>query len=129
MRMRLPLALVTVILCACAQPQVNAPPPRIDVPQDRQVGVSDNGVAIRNNAADGARATMIRAPLPRAWEALRAAYADAGVTVAVVDSVGHQMGNGQFQFRRTLGGQPASRYFDCGLAITGPRADDGQIRA
>ena len=129
MRMRIPLALVAVMLCACAPRQVNAPPPRIDVPQDRQVGVSDNGVAIRNSAADGARATVIRAPMSRVWTALKAAYADAGVTVTVEDTVGHQLGNGQFAFRRALGGQPASRYFDCGLGLTGPRADDGQVRA
>ena len=129
MRMRTVSILALLACGACAQRPVNAPAPRVEMPQDRQVGVSDNGVAIRNTAADGARATIIRAPLTRVWAALRAAYGDAGVTVAVDDSAGHQLGNGQFAFRRTLGGQPASRYFDCGLSLTGPRADDGQIHA
>lgn len=129
MLMRLTLVFAAALLAGCAQRPVGAPAPRVDVPQDRQIGVSDNGVVIRNTAADGARATVIRAPLNRVWPALRAAYADAGVTVTVEDTVGHQLGNGQFAFRRSLGGQPASRYFDCGLGLTGPRADDGQIRS
>jgi hypothetical protein len=120
---------VILILGACAQPRVNAPPPRVDSPLDRQVGVSSNGVAIRNEAADGTHAAVVRAPIERVWAAVNAVYAEIGVPTTAVDSAGYQLGNGQFQFRRQLGGQPASRYFDCGLSITGPRADEGQIRA
>jgi hypothetical protein len=121
--------LALTFLCACAQPRVNAPAPQVDVPLDRQVGVSANGVVIHNSATDGGQASVVNAPLKLVWPALKAAYDDLAIPTVVLDTVGHQIGNGQFQFRRQLGGQPASRYFDCGSSLTGPRADEGLVRA
>lgn len=59
----------------------------------------------------------------RAFDALKAVYAELGIPQVVSDPATGQVGNGNFFKSRQLADQPISTYLDCGDSLTGPAAD------
>lgn len=59
----------------------------------------------------------------RAFDALKAVYAELGIPQVMSDPATGQVGNGNFFKSRQLADQPISTYLDCGDSLTGPAAD------
>jgi hypothetical protein len=68
--------------------------------------------------------TKLLVPVDRAWAAVPAVFGELGIAPSLVDSRQHVFGNAGANYRRTLGGQRMSRYFDCGATAGISNADD-----
>jgi len=63
----------------------------------------------------------------RAYEALITVFDALKIPLTIRDSSFHVLGNLQFSKSRSLGGMQMSRFFECGLGLTGPNADTYRI--
>jgi len=60
----------------------------------------------------------------KAWAAVPAVYGEIGIEPTLVDSKQHVFGNAGANYRRKIGAQRMSRYFDCGSTAGISNADD-----
>jgi hypothetical protein len=67
--------------------------------------------------------TKLLVDVDKAWAAVPAVFGELGITPSLVDSRQHVFGNAGANYRRTLGGQRMSRYFDCGSTAGISNAD------
>jgi hypothetical protein len=68
--------------------------------------------------------TKLLVDVDKAWAAVPAVYGEIGIEPSLVDSKQHVFGNAGVTFRRKLGAQRMSRYFDCGSTAGIANADD-----
>jgi len=58
--------------------------------------------------------TKLLVSVDKAWAALPAAFGELGIEPSILDSKQHVFGNSGSTFRREMGRQRLSKYFDCG---------------
>lgn len=81
-------------------------------------------VAIESQPTTGGRSATIAAAPERVWEVLPAVYQGLGVTVGTINPAARVLGNTSLRLNRRLGGEPVSRFVECGTTATGfPIAD------
>jgi hypothetical protein len=68
--------------------------------------------------------TKLLVDVDKAWAAVPAVYGELGIQPSVVDSRQHVFGNAGANYRRKMGSQRMSRYFDCGSTAGISNADD-----
>jgi hypothetical protein len=68
--------------------------------------------------------TKLLVGVDKAWAAVPAVYGEIGIEPTLVDSKQHVFGNAGANYRRRLGAQRMSRYFDCGSTAGISNADD-----
>lgn len=68
--------------------------------------------------------TRLLVDVDKAWAAVPAAYGELGIAPTLVDSKQHVFGNAGATYRRQMGHQRMSRYFDCGSTAGMSNADD-----
>jgi hypothetical protein len=68
--------------------------------------------------------TKLLVGVDKAWAAVPAVYGELGIQPTLVDSKQHVFGNAGANYRRKLGSQRMSRYFDCGATAGISNADD-----
>ena len=68
--------------------------------------------------------TKLLVGVDKAWAAVPAVYGEIGIEPTLVDSKQHVFGNAGANYRRRLGSQRMSRYFDCGSTAGISNADD-----
>ena len=81
---------------------------------------------IANDAS--ADALPIRATPVAAWTALPGVYQALDIPVEHIDAAGRILGNQRHQARRRLGGEPMSTWFTCGSTLSGPIANEYDLR-
>ena len=99
--------------------------PGIATPTERIVAVDNHGV-YRTNVAPNAKAPIPVAP-GRAFDALKAVYAELGVPPATSDPATGQVGNPNFWKTRRLGKEAISTYLNCGDTFNGAAADNYRV--
>ena len=62
--------------------------------------------------------------LDKAWAAIPTVFGELGIDPNVVDSKQHVFGNAGTSYRRRLGSQRLSHYFDCGITAGIANADE-----
>jgi hypothetical protein len=68
--------------------------------------------------------TKLLVDVDKAWAAVPAVFGELGIAPSLVDSRQHVFGNAGANYRRALGGQRMSHYFDCGATAGISNADD-----
>jgi hypothetical protein len=68
--------------------------------------------------------TSLLVNVEKAWAAVPAVFGELGIEPTFVDSKQHVFGNAGANYRRRLGSQRMSRYFDCGSTAGISNADD-----
>ena len=68
--------------------------------------------------------TKLLVAVDKAWAAVPAVYGELGIQPTLVDSKQHVFGNAGANYRRKLGSQRMSRFFDCGSTAGISNADD-----
>ncbi|MDQ2768862.1 MAG: hypothetical protein M3Y30_17135 [Gemmatimonadota bacterium] len=68
--------------------------------------------------------TKLLVGVDKAWSAVPAVYGELGIQPTLVDSKQHVFGNAGATYRRKLGAQRMSRFFDCGSTAGISNADD-----
>jgi hypothetical protein len=68
--------------------------------------------------------TRLLVDVDKAWAAIPAAYGELGIAPTLIDSKQHVFGNAGANYRRQMGHQRMSRYFDCGSTAGISNADD-----
>ncbi|HEV7704910.1 MAG TPA: hypothetical protein VGO46_11495 [Gemmatimonadaceae bacterium] len=68
--------------------------------------------------------TKLLVPVEKAWGAVPAVYGELGIQPTLVDSKQHVFGNAGANYRRRLGSQRMSHFFDCGSTAGISNADD-----
>jgi hypothetical protein len=68
--------------------------------------------------------TKLLVGVDKAWAVVPAVYGEIGIEPTLVDSKQHVFGNAGASYRRKLGAQRLSRYFDCGSTAGISNADD-----
>jgi hypothetical protein len=133
MRLLLPLS-AALALGACATAGESSMPDRstttISMAAHGDEGSLGTGTtSVTTSAAAGPARMKIGASPDQVWNALHAVYTDLGIPVETIDLQNRRLGNVAFVQRRQLGGQPLSRYFDCGTnAFGAARADSERIQ-
>jgi hypothetical protein len=61
----------------------------------------------------------LAADVDAVWTAVREAYAELEIPVGTFDAGNRRIGNASFGVRRSLAGEPLSRFFDCGARVVG----------
>jgi len=86
------------------------------------------GQGILRTRADVSSAERINAPIQRVYDVLPAVYRELGVAEVGADSTTRTVGNGRVQVSRRFGGEPVSRYVQCGTTAFGaPLADEARV--
>jgi hypothetical protein len=93
----------------------------IAAPTERVVATDGENI-YRTTVRANPKVSLPVAP-SRAFEALKAVYAELGIPQVVSDAATGQVGNTNFTKSRQLAAQPISSYLDCGDSLTGPSAD------
>jgi len=73
--------------------------------------------------------TTIGAAPAVVWNALKKAYAELEIPVAVEDAAAHQIGNTNIVKTRQLAGSSMSNWISCGSSVTGEKANEYRIYA
>lgn len=71
--------------------------------------------------------TNLLVDVDHAWAAVPAVFGELGIEPTLVDSKQHVFGNAGANYRRRLGSQRMSRYFDCGSTAGISNADDYDV--
>jgi hypothetical protein len=128
--MRVPMLATLLVLCACASSSggstgQNADSPAMEQRVEMTRVETPNGVIQidwhRERTYDQ---TALLVPVDRAWAAVPAVFGELGIEPTLVDSKQHVFGNAGANYRRKLGSQRISRYFDCGSTAGISNADD-----
>lgn len=71
--------------------------------------------------------TKLLVGVDKAWAAIPTVFGELGIDPNVIDSKQHVYGNAGTNYRRRIGTQRLSRYFDCGTTAGIANADDYDI--
>lgn len=86
------------------------------------------GQAIIRTRADIAAAERVSAPMQNVYDVLPEIYTELGVAEVGADPATRTVGNGRLQVSRRFGGEPLSRYLQCGVTAFGaPLADEARV--
>lgn len=127
------VVLILLFATACssaprrAQPSGAARPDIYVYPVKREGPGGDLGWV--NLSGTGEYLTLeVDAPVEEVWKALIRAYPEVGIELGHIDPRTGLIGNRQINLRRSIGGERASRFLNCGLTGTGARrADEGRL--
>jgi hypothetical protein len=72
--------------------------------------------------------SIVGAPLEVVWRALPGALAALDIVAEHRDGTQRVMGNSAMTVRRSLAGEPLSRYLECGSTMSGPIANSYDVR-
>jgi hypothetical protein len=118
-------SLVAILaITGCASAGGSARPP--DTPTRVLTGGTSADVLIANDAEAGA--LRVRATPEAAWIALPGVFEALEIPVDQVDPRQKILGNSAFTTRRRLAGQPLSAYLSCGSTLSGPIANQYDVR-
>jgi hypothetical protein len=124
----LPLALLAAAAIACSSSGT----------PDPGAGPTPAAVRVQVGATDGVRDESIRRSDPTGehaldaapdavWRVLPLVYDELGIPVTTLVTDARRIGNPAFRTRRRLGGEPLSRYLDCGSRMGGRNADSFDV--
>jgi hypothetical protein len=118
--MRRVLILLTTLGCA------TIPPP---ASQDDAAGrpVILTGDRIIEGERPRASVTTVQVPPSTAWPLVKGAYQALGIDITVDNPTMHQMGNSNFWRTRSIGPFRMSELVECGMSMTGRKADTYRI--
>ncbi|MDB4911401.1 MAG: hypothetical protein JWO39_2224 [Gemmatimonadetes bacterium] len=126
--MRVPMFAALFVLCACASGGGKGQNTDSPVMQQRvemtRVETPSGVVEINWQRERTYDETKLLVNVDKAWAAVPAVFGELGISPTLVDSKQHVFGNAGAKYRRTLGGQRMSRYFDCGATAGISNADD-----
>ena len=130
--MRVPMCAVVLVLCACssggASPGQNSDSPlRTDEAQMTRVETPGGIIRIDWHCERTYDETKLLVGIDKAWAAVPAVFGELGIDPNVVDSKQHVYGNAGTNYRRRLGTQRMSKYFDCGTTAGIANADEYDI--
>lgn len=121
--MRQLFLLATIVLTACSAREsiepVTAPPRILNTGTTYDVTVG---------SGSDTRGAVVRASVDEAWRALPGVFAAFGIVPQHLDSEQKILGNFEHVVRRTLAGEPLSRYLSCGSTMSGSIADSYDVR-
>ena len=120
------LSLTTLGLAACASGSGSgqtSPAPG-QATRSTMSGAGMEGVEIFNEPGTGER--TVEANLDEVWLALPVAYSRLDIPITVSDPGRHAYGNAGYRASR-VEGKRLSAYFNCGVGMTGPLADDYNV--
>ncbi|HEX6070199.1 MAG TPA: hypothetical protein VFZ18_10245 [Longimicrobiaceae bacterium] len=115
---------VILALAGCASGAATGRPPE----NPARVTTAGTGadILIANDTEAGALG--VRATPEAAWIGLPGVFEALEIPVDRVDSRQKTLGNSGFTTRRRLGGQPLSAYLSCGSTLSGPIANQYEVR-
>jgi hypothetical protein len=113
-------ALPWVIACASASTATPS-----ESTGERVLATTETGI-VRSHEASGAD-SIIKAPPAQVFSALRAAYADLGIDIGLLNPTSLEVGNRRFSKMYEIAGVKMSKYVGCGSAETGPAADNYRV--
>ena len=125
--MRVPMLGALFVLCACASGGSKGQ--NLDAPMTQQrvdmtrVETPSGVIQIDWQRERTYEETNLLVDVDRAWAAVPTVFGELGIAPSLVDSKQHVFGNAGANYRRTLGGQRMSRYFDCGATAGMANAD------
>jgi hypothetical protein len=126
--MRIPMLAVLLVLCGCASGGSNSSSNDSPILQQQAEMTrleTPNGVIQIDWHRDRTyEETKLLVGVDKAWAAVPTVFGELGINPNVVDSKLHVFGNAGANFRRSIGGQRMSRYFDCGSTAGISNADD-----
>lgn len=126
--MRVPMFALPFVLCACASGGNKSQGTDSPVMQQRvemtRVETPRGVIQIDWQRERTYDETKLLVDVDKAWAAVPAVFGELGIVPSLVDSKQHVFGNAGANYRRTLGGQRMSRYFDCGATAGISNADD-----
>jgi hypothetical protein len=117
--MRVPYIATTLVLCACASggssgaSSANTPMNQSRIEYTR-VDTPNGPIEIDWQRESTYDETKLLVSVDKAWSALPAAFGELGIEPGILDSKQHVFGNAGMTFRREMGRQRLSKYFDCG---------------
>ena len=85
-----------------------------------RVMTAGEAVDFRINAGPEGSLASFNASPEAVWRALPRVFEQLQIPVGHVDANARVIGNQRYVVRRTLGGEPVQRYFNCGSGVTGP---------
>lgn len=104
---------------AGVQGSTGGPPPRVEA--------VSGGYEVRLDNSNGPQTVTLATTPEKAWQPLLNAFQKLGIPVSTMDTGQRTAGNTSLQVRRQLGGQPLSRYFECGTNLTGNIANNYRL--
>jgi hypothetical protein len=128
--MRVPMLATLLVLCACASSSGGSTGQNTDSPAMEQrvemtrVETPNGVIQIDWHRERTYDQTALLVPVDRAWATVPAVFGELGIEPTLVDSKQHVFGNAGANYRRKLGSQRMSRYFDCGSTAGISNADD-----
>lgn len=115
--MRVPFVAAALALCACASGK-GASSGEAPLMQQRteytRIETPGGTIEINWQRERTFEATNLLVSVDKAWAAIPAAFGEMGIEPGIVDQKQHVFGNMGVTFRREIGRQRISRYFDCG---------------
>lgn len=117
--MRVPFIATALLLCACASggnsgaSSANTPMSQSRIEYTR-IDTPNGPIEINWQRESTFDETKLLVSVDKAWAALPAAYGELGIDPGILDSRQHVFGNAGETFRREMGRQRLSKYFDCG---------------
>ena len=127
--MRLTSLAALLALCACSSGNSNSKDPGLEGPMRQQrvemtrVETPNGVIEIDWHQQRTFEETKLLVNVDKAWAAVPAVFGELGIEPTVVDSKQHVFGNAGTTYRRRLGTQRMSRYFDCGSTTGIANAD------
>lgn len=111
-------ALLLIALAGCATSGV---PPEESVSRQPVIFTSKETGTLLGEKPRAATAYLPVAPAT-VWLAVKKAYLDLDIPVAVENPSARQIGNANFFKTRQIGGRSMTEFVDCGTGMTGPKA-------
>lgn len=115
-------------LCALAACSSGAAGPSVtDTVQNETLNASGVQYDLSSLEQKDVMETVILAPVDSVWQLVPGVFLELDIEPGTVDQKTHVISNTAFVVRRSLGGQPLSRYVDCGSTISGASADQMKV--
>jgi hypothetical protein len=129
--MRIPMFAAVLVLCGCASGNKSGSntdsPLMTQQSEMTRVETPQGVIQIDWHRQRTYDETKLLVGLDKAWAALPAVFGELGIEPNVVDSRQHVYGNAGTNYRRRLGTQRMSKYFDCGSTAGIDNADEYDI--
>jgi hypothetical protein len=121
----LPLILTVVVAsCGAGGVDTESPSPRLETRSVTEFG----DLVVERYTERGAVHHRMLATADATWSALTDAYRDLGMEIGSMNTSTRTVGNMQLSARRTLAGEPLSRFFECGTTPVGaPRTNTHRL--
>ena len=115
--MRVPFVAVALVLCACAS-SGSGSSSETPIMEQRleytRIETPSGPIEIDWQRERTFDETQLLVNVDKAWSTLPAVFGELGIEPGILDSKQHVFGNAGETFRREMGRQRLSRYFDCG---------------